>query len=181
MTHRRQLIAGVAFLIFMGAIVLSNAMLHTFGLWHLPWGWAYPAGTVAAAITWPTRDLLSRVSGPRWGPWVGLAAVGCGALLALTISYTLAVASALAYLASEGTDWALYWALGGQTREGWRYLPSLSVSVTASAVVDSVVFLSAAGIPWAEAGPGLLFVKLAIVALVTPITFGLRDLVPVSA
>jgi queuosine precursor transporter len=174
--------AVAAFVVFAGMIVLSNYLLQHFGLLGpLPGTtWLVPAGTFCAAITWPARDVLSRVSGPTWGPWVGLAAVLTGAGLAWLISPTLAVASAVAYLCSEGTDWALFWALGGQKAEGWRYLRPLGISVVVASFVDSVVFLNLAGFSWSEAGPGLLVAKWATVLVVgLPLAYGLRDVVPV--
>ena len=157
----RRTVAVIAFCVFALAILASNWLLHTFGLFHIPiLGWLCPWGTVAAAISWPARDILSRASGPVWGPWIGLGAVFVGAGLALAFAPSLAVASALGYLASEGTDWGIFWALGGQRRQ---YSLAFGVSVTVAAVVDSIVFLYVAGIPWGVAGPGLLVVKLTIV------------------
>jgi hypothetical protein len=178
--YQRFAVGAGAFGLFAAMIVLSNYLLQHFGLLTLPLThWGVPAGTACAAITWPTRDILSRASGPRWGPWIGLAAVGIGAGIAWIISPTLAVASAVAYLCSEGTDWAIFWTLGGQTRDGLAYLPAVVVSTVVAAVVDSVVFLNLAGIPWASAGPGLLTVKFAVVVLALPVTYRLRDIIPV--
>jgi uncharacterized PurR-regulated membrane protein YhhQ (DUF165 family) len=179
--YARLAIGATAFALFAAMIVLSNYLLQHFGLLTLPLThWGVPAGTACAAITWPTRDILSRVSGPTWGPWVGLAAVGVGAGIAWIISPTLAVASAVAYLCSEGTDWGLFWALGGQTREGFGYVPAVAMSTMVAAVVDSIVFLNLVGIPWSSAGPGLLTVKFAVVILALPVTYRLRDIVPVA-
>ncbi len=181
--NKRVAVACTAFAVFAGMIVLSNYLLQHFGLiGPLPGtSWLVPAGTFCAAITWPARDVLSRVSGPTLGPWVGLAAVLVGAGLAWLISPTLAVASAVAYLCSEGTDWGLFWLLGGQRAEGARYLVPLGVSTIVAAFVDSVVFLSLAGIPWAAAGPGLLAGKwLTVVVVGMPVSYLLRDFVPVE-
>jgi uncharacterized PurR-regulated membrane protein YhhQ (DUF165 family) len=184
MPNKRVTIAVAAFVLFAAMIVLSNYLLQHFGLLGPIPGtsWLVPAGTFCAAITWPTRDVLSRVSGPKWGPWVGLAAVLVGAGIAWIISPTLAVASAVAYLCSEGTDWGLFWLLGGQRAEGLAYLRPLSISVVVASFVDSVVFLNLAGIPWSTAGPGLLFAKWGTVLVIgLPLSYRLRDVVPVAA
>lgn len=168
-----------AFAIFAGLIVASNAMLQAWGLWSLPWGWTFPAGTLAAAGTWPARDVLSRFAGPRWGPWAGLLAVFSGAALAYLITPVYAVASASAYAVSEGTDWALFWAMGGQRLRGWRYVGPVAVSTVIAAGVDSFVFLSLAHIPFGAAMPGLLFVKWSVVLLVgLPAAVRLQRLAP---
>jgi queuosine precursor transporter len=163
---KSRLFGVVALAVFVGMIVLSNYLLQHFGILTLPGvGWGVPAGTFCAAITWPARDVFSRVSGPRWGPWLGLVAVFVGAGIAWLISPTLAVASAVAYLCSEGTDWGIFWALGGQRVRGARYAKPVGISTVVAAFVDSVVFLNLAGIPWGEAGPGLLLAKWATVLL----------------
>jgi uncharacterized PurR-regulated membrane protein YhhQ (DUF165 family) len=182
-TMKRPAVALFAFGVFVAMIVLSNYLLQHFGLLGPIPGtmWMVPAGTFCAAITWPARDVLSRVSGPKFGPWVGLLAVLVGAGIAWWISPTLAVASAVAYLCSEGVDWGLFWALGGQKLQGPRYLAPVGISTVVAALVDSIVFLNLAGIPWSVAGPGLLAAKWGTVLIVgLPASYALRNIVPVE-
>ena len=164
----------IAFGVFAGMVLLSNWLLHVYGLIPVGFGWKAPAGTVCAALTFPARDVLQRIG----GRWMGLLAVFVGAGLAWVFAPSLAVASAVAYMASEGTDFVLFTGLGGQTWEGRSYLLPATVSVLTAAVVDSIVFLHIAGIPWAEAGPGLIWLKCVICIATLPIVFWLRDVVP---
>ena len=118
------------------------------------------------------------MSGPKVGPWAGLGAVLVGAGLAYVISPTLAVASAVAYLASEGVDWGLFWLLGGQRAEGARYLAPVGISTVVAAFVDSVVFLHLAGFFTWSSFDGLVVAKWATVLVVgLPIAYWLRDAV----
>jgi uncharacterized PurR-regulated membrane protein YhhQ (DUF165 family) len=174
---KRRTATTIAFAVFAAMILLSNWLLHVYGLIPVGFGWKAPAGTVCAALSFPARDILQRVGGRL----LGLAAVFVGAGLAWIFAPDLAVASAVAYLCSEGVDFGLFTLLGGQTRKGRSYLIPAAVSVLTAAVVDSVVFLHIAGIPWAEAGPGLIWLKCAICIVTLPVVFWLRDIVPTSA
>lgn len=168
--HATRVVAAAAFAAYVGMIVLSNFLLQHFGLLHaFGTGMLVPAGTFCAALTFPLRDTVQRLGGFGAGAFAVLA----GAAISWRISPTLAAASGLAYLLSETTDLVVYSAL-------WRR--SLLIAFLASgiiaSVVDSVVFLGIAGIPWATAGPGLLAVKWTMQALAFPLVLWLRTLAP---
>ena len=169
----RRTIAVVAFATFAGMVVLSNYLLVHFGLITVtPWGWQAPAGVWCVGVSFVARDVLQRYAGIA----AGALAVLVGATLAWTIAPTLAVASGVAYLASESTDLATYTV----TRRFVGYSVAIGASVVAAAFVDSAVFLSIAGIPWDAAGPGLVFGKIACLVLAYPLILWLRTVAPVD-
>ena len=114
------------------SILAANWLLLTFGFVPVAPGLNAPAGVYAAGLTFTLRDLVREHLGYRWA----LAAVGAGALLSAFLSPTLALASGLAFFASEGLDALVYEPL---RRRGW--LPAVLASNAVGLVVDSALFL----------------------------------------
>lgn len=170
MGERRLWVTSLALALYVGMIVLSNYLIAHFGLVDLGLV-AAPAGTFCAALTFPARDVAQRFGGIE----VGAAAVLVGAAIAWWISPTLAVASAVGYLAGESADLAVYTALQG------RFVLAVLVSGIVASLVTSVGFLDLAHIPWSAAGPGLLAVKWAMQAVAFPLVLWLRRAVPAPA
>jgi hypothetical protein len=167
--NRNRWIASGAFALFAGMIFLSNVLLQHFGLISVGFGLMAPAGVFCAAITFPARDIVQRFG----GFWLGASAVVVGAGLSYIISPSLAAASAIAYVCSESTDLAVFTALQRK-----HFVAAVLLSGIAASIVDSVVFLHIAGIPFAVAGAGLIWAK-AVTQLVTLLpTAGLRKLLP---
>lgn len=164
----RRVIATAAFAFYAGMIVLSNFLLQHFGLIHVGFGLLAPAGTFCAALTFPARDVVQRFGGFAFGA----VAVLVGAGISWWISPTLAAASALAYLCSESTDLVVFTALRG------RFILAVLASGLVASLVDSIVFLHLAHIPWSAAGPGLLYVKWLMQAASCPLTVLLRRALP---
>lgn len=120
------------------SVVLANWLTARYGLIPAGFGLLVPAGTYAAGLALGLRDALDRVGGLRWV----LAAIAVGiAVSAWVASPMLAVASAVAFGASELVDLAVWRAT---LRRG---IPTaLAASNLAGALVDSVLFLSLSGL-----------------------------------
>lgn len=156
---RRARIAGriVVLAAYLACIVLANWMIRHIGtpipggthLLPVGFGLVAPSGTYAAALTLVARDLVQRTSGRRWG----LVVIPAGALISALWDVRLALASGLTFLLSELVDFAIYTILQR------RLVLAVATSALTSAAVDSVVFLSLAGIPLALALPGQLLGK----------------------
>ncbi|TMR13827.1 VUT family protein [Nonomuraea turkmeniaca] len=109
------------------------------------------AGTYVAGLTLLLRDVLQDVLGRRAAVWAVLAGAGLSALLA---SWSLALASAVAFVVSELADMGVYTPL---RRRGWTL--AVVVSGLAGAAIDSVLFLYLAGFPVWPSLPGQLIGK----------------------
>lgn len=162
--------AALAFALFTLAIIASNWLINHFGLVHLPGtSWAAPAGSFAAAITFPLRDVVQRFG----GRWLGILAILVGAGVSYLVSPTLALASGGTYLISESLDFLVYTPLQR------RYFASaVLASGLVAATVDSLIFLKWAGIPYSLALPGLLLAKLVVQPLGGLSAYGLRRKLP---
>jgi hypothetical protein len=143
---------------YIGSIVAANWMTATFGLVPIGFGLAVTAGTFAAGAALILRDAVD-TSGGRW--WVaGAIAVGVALSYALAAPM-IAVASAVAFAASELVDWGVFTPLRR------RSLPrAVLVSSVVSAPVDTVLFLAIAGfgVTW-QAVLGQFLVKTAMAGL----------------
>jgi uncharacterized PurR-regulated membrane protein YhhQ (DUF165 family) len=150
-----------------GSVVLANAITARHGLIPAGFGLLVPAGTYAAGLALGLRDALDRLGGL---PWV-LAAIAVGvSVSAVAASPALAVASAVAFAASELVDLAVWRAM---LRRG--VTAAVVASNSAGALVDTVLFLTVSGLGLsAVAVGGQLLVKagwltllaLAVVAVV---------------
>ena len=99
-------------------------------------GDVWPPTSLFVGIIFVLRDYAQKEIGHRV-LWVML----MGAALSFWMaSPALAMASLLAYLASELVDWAIF------TFSGWSLRRRVWVSSLASAPVDSLIFLSALGV-----------------------------------
>jgi uncharacterized PurR-regulated membrane protein YhhQ (DUF165 family) len=115
------------------------------------------AGTYFIGLTFVLRDLLHDTAGRRWT----LAVIAAGAVLSFAVaSPAIALASAAAFALSETADLAVYSPL---RRRG--YLRAAVASNVVGAAVDTVVFLTVAGFPLADAFAGQMVGKLIITAL----------------
>jgi uncharacterized PurR-regulated membrane protein YhhQ (DUF165 family) len=129
----------VAVALYAAAIVGANALTSRYGMVPVGFGLVATAGTYAAGLALGLRDVVQDTAGRR----AVLAAVLAGAALSWWLSTpTLAVASGVAFLASEVADFAVYTPL---RRHGWSR--AVIASNTAGAVVDTVLFLALAGFP----------------------------------
>lgn len=95
-----------------------------------------PSGVLWVGLALSLRDATQEQLGRRWT----VAAILVGAALSALLSPSLAVASGVAFLVSEGVDFAVYTPL----RERGRWLMAVALSNTVGLVVDSILFLTLA-------------------------------------
>ncbi len=179
----RLRVASAALGLYVGAIVLANYLIvhgmpgatatpfHTYTLPTL-FGLVCPAGTYMAAVTFPLRDVVQRGGGRL----LGIVAILLAALVSWWVSNpTIAVASGGTFLISESLDFAVYTPL----QRRW-FVPAVVASGIVAAVVDSLVFLKWAGIPYGHGAlAGLIVAKLLVVLVVGgPLAYGLRRVLP---
>jgi uncharacterized PurR-regulated membrane protein YhhQ (DUF165 family) len=130
----------------LASVVAANLLTSRLGLVPAGFGLLVTAGTYAAGLSLALRDLLHREGGPRWV----LAAVAAGVVLSAVFgSGRIALASAVAFGFGELADTAVYLPL---RRRGWRRAVAGSNAV--GAVVDTVLFLTIAGLPVTAATVG---------------------------
>jgi uncharacterized PurR-regulated membrane protein YhhQ (DUF165 family) len=167
-----------ALLLYGGSILLSNWLIQTVGTVVLPdgthllpvgFGLLAPSGAYAAGVTFVARDVVQRSAGRRWA----LGAILAGSALSALFSPRLALASGSSFLFSELADFAVYTPL--QHR---HFVLAVLLSGLVGSVVDSVLFLSLAGIALAAALPGLLLAKVWVQLLATPVAAWMRQRVP---
>jgi uncharacterized PurR-regulated membrane protein YhhQ (DUF165 family) len=150
--------AAVVAAAFLGCILAANYVTSRFGLVPVGlFGLVATAGTYFIGLTFVLRDLLHDTAGRRWT----LAVIAAGAVLSFAVaSPAIALASAAAFALSETADLAVYSPL---RRRG--YLRAAVASNVVGAAVDTVVFLTVAGFPLADAFAGQMVGKLIITAL----------------
>lgn len=117
---------------FIATIFAANWSIEHYGIIGVGFGLTAPAGVLWAGLAFTFRDLTH----DRYG-WRGaVVAIACGALLSWWVSPAFAVASGVAFLASELSDLAVYAPL---RRRHW--LGAVVASNTVGVIVDSWLFL----------------------------------------
>jgi uncharacterized PurR-regulated membrane protein YhhQ (DUF165 family) len=119
--------------LFIASIVGANWAITAFGLVPVGFGLMAPAGVYFAGLTFTLRDALHEVGGRRW---VIAAILGGAALSGLLAGPQLAVASGVAFLVSEFSDYAVYAPLRSRS-----WLGAVVASNIVGTVVDSALFL----------------------------------------
>ena len=151
-------LGALGFAIYVGSIAGANWMISHVGrpvegahVLPVGFGLEAPSGVYLAGLTFVARDIVQRLVGLR----VGVLAIVIGATLSWWFSSpAIAVASGVTFLLSESCDFLVYTPLQA------RHFPFAVVgSGLVADVVDSVVFLTLAGIPLAVALPGQLVGK----------------------
>lgn len=163
------------------AVLLANIMIRTVGTVVLPdgthllpvgFGLFAPSGVFAAGLTFVARDVVQRTAGRRWS----LLIIIPGAAITALLDVRLALASATAFLFSESVDYLVYTPL---QRRG--FVRAVVASGVVASVVDSLLFLSIAGIPLALSFPGQLLGKTEVLLVAAPVTWLLRQWLPTPA
>lgn len=163
---RGSLMAG-----YIGSILLANLLTSWIGLVPIGAGLYVTAGTFAAGLALVLRDGIQET----WTRDAVLTAILAGTALSYVIAdHAIAAASAVAFLASEAIDWAIY--------SNWRSR-SKPAAVIASSVIaapfDTVLFLAIAGFPvTVNAVIGQMMVK-TLIALAVSVGLVMKDAVPV--
>lgn len=167
-----------ALAVYAASIPAANRLIRSVGPVVLPdgthlapvgFGLLAPSGVYAAGVAFVARDVVQRAAGRRWA----LGAIALGTLLSVLVSPSLALASGSAFLLSELADFAVYTPL--QRR---RFVLAVFASGVVGSLVDSLLFLSIAGIPLGRALPGLLLGKLWVQLLAVPVAAWLRLRLP---
>jgi uncharacterized PurR-regulated membrane protein YhhQ (DUF165 family) len=122
----------LAFVAYIATIFMANWAIERFGIVPVGLGYSAPAGVYFAGLAFTCRDLVQEWLGRFWV----VAAILAGAFLSWFVSPAFATASAIAFLASELADFAVYTPLRRRT-----WLGAVTLSNSVGLVVDSVLFL----------------------------------------
>lgn len=117
---------------YVATIFAANWSIQTFGLVPVGFGLLAPAGVYFVGLAFTFRDLAQEAVGRRWI----MVAIITGAALSALVSPQFALASGLAFLASELADFSVYTPL---RERGW--LRAVALSNAVGLVLDSVLFL----------------------------------------
>lgn len=123
----------IVFILYLLTIVCANLVIVHIGLVPVGFGLMAPAGVYFAGLAFSLRDGVQERLGRHWT----VAAILIGAALSVLLSPSLALASGIAFLASETADFMAYTPM----RERGRWLAAVAVSNTVGLLVDSVLFL----------------------------------------
>lgn len=159
---RRLVLAAL----FVATVYAANAAITAFGLIPVGFGLVAPSGVYFAGLAFTLRDGLQEAGGRRWV----VGAILAGALLSAGLGGQLAIASGVAFLLSELTDFLVYTPL---RRRSWLWAVVLSNLV--GAVIDSWLFLRLAGFPM-EFLLGQVVGKFWMTALAVALIFAWRGL-----
>jgi queuosine precursor transporter len=168
----------IALAVYVASVPAANWLIRNVGAVVLPdgthlapvgFGLMAPSGVYAAGVAFVARDVVQRAAGRR----AALLAIALGTAVSAAVSPRLALASGSAFLFSELADFAVYTPL--QRRS---FVLAVFASGLVGSVVDSLIFLSVAGIPFAAALPGLLLGKLWVQLLAVPFAAWLRTRIP---
>lgn len=118
--------------LYIATIFGANWAIATFGLVPVGFGLLAPAGVYFAGLAFTLRDLTQE----RLGARAVVVAILAGAALSAVVSPAFAVASGVAFLASEAADFAVYTPLRARGRP-----LALAVSNVVGLVIDSALFL----------------------------------------
>lgn len=124
---------GYLFLVgYIGCIFAANWAIQKFGIVPVGFGLMAPAGVYFVGLSFTLRDLTQDSLGKAWV--VGAIVVGAG--LSALVSPAFALASGLAFLFSEGADFAVYTPL---RERNWG--AAVIASNVVGLVFDSILFL----------------------------------------
>jgi len=144
---------------FVACVPAANWLIQNVGSTCIPagpclvpvgFGFMAPSGVLLIGAAFALRDAVQE----RAGRWTVLVCIAAGAALSVvTASPALAIASIVAFVASELLDFAIYDRVRAINRGA-----AIALSGVAGAVVDSVLFsfLAFGAVKWA---PGLILAK----------------------
>jgi uncharacterized PurR-regulated membrane protein YhhQ (DUF165 family) len=125
-------IGMAAFVAFIATIFAANWLLETYGIVYIGFGLFAPAGVFAVGFAFTFRDIVQDTLGRH----AVVLAIVIGAGCSYFVSPVFATASAIAFLVSEFSDFAVYTPL---RERGW--LRAVGASNIVGAAVDSAIFL----------------------------------------
>ena len=125
-------------LMYLGSILLANVLVSQFHLVH-HFGLTFPAGAYAIGLTFTLRDMVQREHG-KWKCWIWM---GTASAITVLFAPKIALASASAFLISEGMDWLIYTVYPGS------FVKRVIFSNLIGIPLDSIVFVTVAfGFAW---------------------------------
>ncbi len=127
-----RIVGVVALVGYILTILAANFAIEHFGFVSVGFGLLAPAGVYFVGLSFTLRDITQRALGRL--PVIAAILVGAG--LSYFISPAFALASGLAFLASESADLAVYTPL---EKRGW--MTAVVASNVVGAIVDSALFL----------------------------------------
>lgn len=117
---------------YIGTIFAANWAIQRYGFVPVGFGLTAPAGVYFVGLAFTFRDTTQRYLGRGYT----IAAIVAGAGLSAFVSPDFALASGVAFLFSEGADFAVYTPLAER-----RWLTAVAASNIVGTVVDSALFL----------------------------------------
>lgn len=167
----RRLYGGLALVLFLLMVPFANWLIEHYGIVPVGFGLEAPAAVYAVGVTFVMRDIVQRT----YGRLVAAGVILAGAGLSYFVAPDFAQASALAFLAAEFADLAVFSAF-----ERWTLLGAMLLSNLVGLLVDSYVFLTQAfgslDFFWGQV-VGKAWISLVAVAVI----YAGRRLVPVEA
>lgn len=155
---------GIALAIgYVACVFGANWAGEKYGIVAIGFGLTGPAGLYFVGLSFGLRDFTQETLG-RWWVW---AAILIGAALSYLVAPSFALASGVAFLASEAFDWTVYTPLRHREWGVAVFLSNLAGSIT-----DSVLFLwiafgwSAVGEFWFGQTVGKMYLALPFVAAI---------------
>ena len=129
-----RIVIAMALIGFIGTVYGANVALAKWGIVGIGFGLSAPAGVFFAGLAFTMRDLLHDVAGRRWV--IAAILIGAGLSAFLEDAQKFAVASGIAFLASETADFLVYTPLMAR---GW--LRAVLASNIVGFTLDSMLFL----------------------------------------
>lgn len=164
---------------FIATIVAANIVTTKYGMVPVGFGLTATAGTYFAGLAFILRDLIQDKAGRAWVAFLIVAGAGLSFVLCAPFIagpqhgpaswWRIALASMTAFLLSEAADFAVYTPL----RKRGYIRAAVSSNVVGSAI-DTVLFLTIAGIPLEQAFAGQMVGKVAVTLAVVVLVAGLR-------
>jgi len=132
--HKLPIKLLALFTAFVTTVWGANWTLAQWGIVGIGFGLTAPAGVFFAGLAFTLRDFLHELGNKRWV--IGAILLGAGLSFLLEDAQKFAIASGIAFLASEFADLLIYTPL---RKRGW--LKAVAASNVVGFTADSVLFL----------------------------------------
>lgn len=166
MSNTKSPLAVAAGVGFIATILAANYVTTEYGMVPVGFGLMATAGTYFAGLAFILRDAIQDTAGRVWV--AALIVIGAGLSFAISAP-AIALASGVAFLLSEGADFAIYTPL---RRRG--YIRAAVASNVVGTIVDTVVFLSIAGFPLWQSFPGQVVGKMLVTGAAVALVVSVR-------
>lgn len=167
-SRRRVAVAAVAIVVFAATVVAANWLTARYGVIDVGLGLTATAGTFAAGATLLVRDWVHHTAGRA----AVSACIAVGAAFSVAAAGPrLAAASVVAFVTAELVDLLVFQRL---RRRG--ALRAALLSNVVAAPIDTILFLSIAGLPVWPAVPGQLWAKMLATAIPVAVLAAVRGI-----